>query len=109
MTTDEHRLSRKTLNVIAASVIVSAVLLGLLYTVGTHRCLEKTLGFGQETMVFLENACEKYDRYEQGRKTEATHDLLAAVESFVTFRPLIALRLTTILSSNLSMPRTFRG
>ena len=44
MTTDEHRLSRKTLNVIAASVIVSAVLLGLLYTVGTHRCLEKTLG-----------------------------------------------------------------
>lgn len=49
MTTDEHRLSRKTLNVIAASVIVSAVLLGLLYTVGTHRCLEKTLGFGQET------------------------------------------------------------
>ena len=85
MTTDEHRLSRKTLNVIAASVIVSAVLLGLLYTVGTQRCLEKTLGFGQETMVFLENACEKYDRYEQGRKTEATHDLLAAVESFVTF------------------------
>lgn len=84
MTTDEHRLSRKTLNVIAASVIVSAVLLGLLYTVGTHRCLEKTLGFGQETMVFLENACEKYD-YEQGRKTEATHDLLAAVESFATF------------------------
>lgn len=85
MTTDEHRLSRKTLTVIAASVIVSAVLLGLLYTVGTHRCLEKTLGFGQETMVFLENACEKYDRYEQGRKTEATHDLLAAVESFATF------------------------
>lgn len=109
MTTDEHRLSRKTLNVIAASVIVSAVLLGLLYTVGTHRCLEKTLGFGQETMVFLENACEKYDRYEQGRKTEATHDLLAAVESFATSCPLIALRLTTILSSNLSMPRTFRG
>lgn len=27
----------------------------------------------------------KYDRYEQGRKTEATHDLLAAVESFATF------------------------
>ena len=87
MTTDEHRLSRKTLNVIAASVIVSAVLLGLLYTVGTHRCLEKTLGFGQETMVFLENACEKYDRYEQGRKTEATHDLLAAVESLAIWLP----------------------
>lgn len=85
MTNDEHRLRRKTLTVIAVGVIVSAVLLGLLYTVGTHRCLEKTLGFGQETMVFLENACEKYDRYEQGRKTEETHDLLAALESFATF------------------------
>ena len=68
MTNDEHRMRRKTLTVIAVGVIVSAVLLGLLYTVGTHRCLEKTLGFGQETMVFLENACEKYDRYEQGEK-----------------------------------------
>lgn len=68
MTTDEHRLSRKTLNVIAASVIVSAVLLGLLYTVGTHRCLEKTLGFGQETMVFLENACEKMTATNRGEK-----------------------------------------
>lgn len=85
MTNDEHRLRRKTLTVIAVGVIVSAVLLGLLYTVGTHRCLEKTLGFGQETMAFLENACEKYDRYEQGRKTEETHDLLAAIESFATF------------------------
>ena len=85
MTNDEHRLRRKTLTVIAVGVIVSAVLLGLLYTVGTHRCLEKTLGFGQETMVFLENTCEKYDRYEQGRKAEETHDLLAAVESFATF------------------------
>lgn len=85
MTNDEHRLRRKTLTVIAVGVIGSAVFLGLLYTVGTHCCLDKTLGFGQETMVFLENACEKYDRYEQGRKTEATHDLLAAVESFATF------------------------
>ena len=85
MTNDKHRLRRKTLTVIAVGVIVSAVLLGLLYAVGTHRCLEKTLGFGQETMVFLENACEKYDRYEQGRKIETTHDLLAAVESFATF------------------------
>ena len=87
MTNDERRLRRKTLAVIAVGVVVSVVLLGLLYTVGTHRCLEKTLGFGQETMVFLENACEKYDRYEQGRKTEATHDLDAAVESFATFLP----------------------
>ena len=85
MTNDERRFRRKTLTVIAVGVIVSAVLLGLLYAVGTHRCLEKTLGFGQETMVFLENACEKYDRYEQGRKIETTHDLLAAVESFATF------------------------
>ena len=87
MTNDERRLRRKTLTVIAVGVVVSVVLLGLLYTVGTHRCLEKTLGFGQETMMFLENACEKYDRYEQGRKTEATHDLDAAVESFATFLP----------------------
>ena len=87
MTNDKHRLRRKTLTVIAVGVIVSAVLLGLLYAVGTHRCLEKTLGFGQETVVFLENACEKYDRYEQGRKTEATYDLDAAVESFATFLP----------------------
>ena len=87
MTNDERRLRRKTLAVIAVGVVVSVVLLGLLYTVGTHRCLEKTLGFGQETMMFLENACEKYDRYEQGRKTEATHDLDAAVESFATFLP----------------------
>lgn len=87
MMNDERRLRRKNLAVIAAGVVVSLALLGMLYTVGTHRCLDKTLGFGQETMVFLENACEKYDRYEQGRKTEATHDLDAAVESFATFLP----------------------
>lgn len=87
MMNDERRLRRKNLAVIAVGVVVSLALLGMLYTVGTHRCLDKTLGFGQETMVFLENACEKYDRYEQGRKTEATHDLDAAVESFATFLP----------------------
>lgn len=87
MMDDERRLRRKNLAVIAVGVVVSLALLGMLYTVGTHRCLDKTLGFGQETMVFLENACEKYDRYEQGRKTEATHDLDAAVESFATFLP----------------------
>ena len=81
MTNDEHRLRRKTLTVIAVGVIVSAVLLGLLYTVGTHRCLEKTLGFGQETMVFLENACEKYDRYEQGRKAEQKRNTASRTES----------------------------
>ncbi len=87
MMNDERRLRRKNLAVIAVGVVVSLALLGMLYTVGTHRCLDKTFGFGQETMVFLENACEKYDRYEQGRKTEATHDLDAAVESFATFLP----------------------
>ena len=87
MMNDERRLRRKNLAVIAVGVVVSLALLGMLYTVGTHRCLDKTLGFGQETMVFLENACEKYDRYEQGRKTEATHDLDAALESFATFLP----------------------
>ena len=87
MTNDERFLHKKNLVVIVVSVVTSIVLLNLLFTVGTHRCLDKTLGFGQETMVFLENACEKYDRYEQGRKTEATHDLDAAVESFATFLP----------------------
>lgn len=87
MTNDERFLHKKNLVVIVVSVVASIVLLNLLFMVGTHRCLYKTLGFGQEAMVFLENACEKYDRYEQGRKTEATHDLDAAVESFATFLP----------------------
>lgn len=87
MTNDERRLRRKALVTAAICVVASAALLGLLYVVGTHRCLDKTLGFGQETMVFLKNACEKYDRYEQGRKTEATHNLDAALESFATFLP----------------------
>lgn len=87
MTNDERLLHKKNLVVIVVSVVASIVLLNLLFMVGTHRCLDKTLGFGQETVVFLENACEKYDRYEQGRKTEATHDLDAAVETFATFLP----------------------
>ena len=87
MTNDERFLHKKNLVVIVVSVVASIVLLNRLFMVGTHRCLDKTLGFGQETVVFLENACEKYDRYEQGRKTEATHDLDAAVESFATFLP----------------------
>ncbi len=87
MTNDERRLHRKHLVTAAVAVVTSIVLLGLLYTVGTHRCLDKTLGFGREAMVFLQAACEKYDRYEQGRKTEATHNLDAAVESFSTFLP----------------------
>lgn len=87
MTNDERRLRRKALVTAAICVVASAALLGLLYVVGTHRCLDKTLGFGQETMVFLKNDCEKYDRYEQGRKTEATHNLDAALESFATFLP----------------------
>lgn len=87
MTNDERRLYRKHLVTAAVAVVTSIVLLGLLYTVGTHRCLDKTLGFGREAMVFLQAACEKYDRYEQGRKTETTHNLDAAVESFATFLP----------------------
>lgn len=87
MTNDERLLHKKNLVVIVVSVVASIVLLNLLFMVGTRRCLYKTLGFGQEAMVFLENVCEKYDRYEQGRKTEATHDLDAAVESFATFLP----------------------
>lgn len=87
MTNDKCRLRRKGLVAAAIGVVASVVLLSLLYMVGTHRCLDKTLGFGQETMVFLKNACKKYDRYEQGRKTEATHNLDAALESFAAFLP----------------------
>ena len=87
MTNDEHRLRRKRSATAAIAIVASVVLLSLLYMVGTHRCLDKTLGFGRETMVFLKAACEKYDRYEQGRKTEATYNLDTAVESFVTFLP----------------------
>lgn len=87
MTNDERRFRRKSLAAVAIGIVASVALLSLLYMVGTHRCLDKTLGFGQETMVFLKNACEKYDRYEQGRKTEATHNLDAALESFATFLP----------------------
>lgn len=87
MTNDERRFRRKSLATVGIGIVASVALLSLLYTVGTHRCLDKTLGFGQETMVFLKNACEKYDRYEQGRKTEATHNLDAALESFATFLP----------------------
>lgn len=68
MTNDERRFRRKSLAAVGIGIVASVALLSLLYMVGTHRCLDKTLGFGQETMVFLKNACEKYDRYEQGRK-----------------------------------------
>lgn len=87
MTNDERRFRRKSLAAVGIGIAASVALLSLLYMVGTHRCLDKTLGFGQETMVFLKNACEKYDRYEQGRKTEETHNLNAALESFATFLP----------------------
>lgn len=59
MTNDEHRLSRKRSATAAIAIVASVVLLSLLYMVGTHRCLDKTLGFGRETMVFLKAACEK--------------------------------------------------
>lgn len=87
MTNDERRLHRKHLVTAAVAVVTSIVLLGLLYTVGTHRCLDKTLGFGREAMVFLQAACEKYDRYEQeenrgdaqfGCRGRVVFDVLAA-------------------------------
>ena len=56
MTNDEHRLRRKRSATAAIAIVASVVLLSLLYMVGTHRCLDKTLGFGQETMVFLKTA-----------------------------------------------------
>lgn len=43
MTNDERLLHKKNLVVIAVSVVASIVLLNLLFMVGTHRCLHKTL------------------------------------------------------------------
>ncbi len=59
MTNDKCRLRRKGLVAAAIGVVASVVLLSLLYMVGTHRCLDKTLGFGQETMVFLKKRLQK--------------------------------------------------
>lgn len=53
MTNDERRFRRKSLAAVGIGIAASVALLSLLYMVGTHRCLDKTLGFGQETMVFL--------------------------------------------------------
>ena len=50
MTNDKRRLCRKSLVTAAIAIVASVVLLSLLYMVGTHRCLDKTLGFGQETL-----------------------------------------------------------
>lgn len=52
MTNDERRLRRKALVTAAICVVVSAVLLGLLYMVGTHRCLDKRLGLVRKPWCF---------------------------------------------------------
>ena len=68
MTNDERRLHRKHLVTAAVAVVTSIVLLGLLYTVGTHRCLDKTLGLGQETMVFLKTPVKNMTDMNRGEK-----------------------------------------
>ena len=59
MTNDERRFRRKSLAAVVIDIVASVALLSLLYMVGTHRCLDKTLGFGQETMVFLNKCLRK--------------------------------------------------
>ena len=59
MTNDERRFRRKSLAAVVIDIVASVALLSLLYMVGTHRCLDKTLGFGQETMVFLKKCLRK--------------------------------------------------
>lgn len=108
MTNDEHRLRRKRSATAAIAIVASVVLLSLLYMVGTHRCLDKTLGFGQETMVFLKNACKKYDRYEQGRKTGRRTIWMLRSSRLRRSCRLIALKSTTIWSRNMSIPSVFR-
>lgn len=108
MTNDERRLRRKALVTVAICVVASAALLGLLYVVGTHRCLDKTLGFGQETMVFLKNACEKYDRYEQGRKPRRRTIWMPRSSRLRRSCHLITLKSTMTSSRSTSIPSTFR-
>ena len=109
MTNDEHRLRRKTLTVIAVGVIVSAVLLGLLYTVRTYRCLEKTLGLAKKPWRFWKTLAKNMTATNRGEKPKRRTICSPRSNRLRRSCPLIALRLTTILSSNLSMPRTFRG
>lgn len=109
MTNDERFLHKKNLVVIAVSVVASIVLLNLLFMVGTHRCLHKTLGFGQEAMVFLETLAKNMIATNREEKPRRRTIWMLRSNRLRRSCPLVALRLTTILSSNMSMPRTFRG
>lgn len=108
MTNDERRFRRKSLAAVGIGIVASVALLSLLYMVGTHRCLDKTLGFGQETMVFLKNACEKYDRYEQEEKPRRRTIWMRRSSRLRRSCRRIDLKSTTIWSRNMSIPRAFR-
>lgn len=82
---DERRRPRALPLAVLAAIVAGLLFMALLYSLGTHRDLERTLGFGHEAMAFLENTCKKFDSYNQGRKTDATYEVDAAVGSFATF------------------------
>lgn len=108
MTNDEHRLRRKRSATAAIAIVASVVLLSLLYMVGTHRCLDKTLGFGRETMVFLKNACKNMtDMNREEKPRRRTIWMLRSSRLRRSCR-LIALKSTTIWSRNMSIPSVFR-
>ena len=61
---DTKTSSKRRLVAIGAGfMLLNAAVFGLLFLAATHRDLGKTMGFAQETVGFLENTCEKYDRY----------------------------------------------
>lgn len=66
---------------------VDAAIVAALFAVGTHRDYEKTMGFARENITFLENTCEKYDNYIQGKQIRALRYLEDATETFDHFLP----------------------
>lgn len=109
MTNDEPRLCRKGLVAAAIGIVASVALLSLLYMVGTHRCLDKTLGFGRETMVFLKKTPVKnmtdMNRGEKPRRR--TIWMLRSSRLRHSCR-LIDLKSMTVWSRNMSIPSAFR-
>lgn len=78
---------RRLIAIGAGFMLLNAAVFGLLFAAATQRDLDKTMGFAQETVSFLENTCEKYDNYNQGKLANALQDLDDAVGTFSTFLP----------------------
>lgn len=108
MTNDERRLRRKALVTVAICVVASAALLGLLYVVGTHRCLDKTLGFGQETMVFLKTPAKNMTDMNREEKPRRRTIWMPRSSRLRRSCHLITLKSTMTSSRSASIPSTFR-